>query len=129
MAGTLTTIGANRALDNILGTTAYHPTSIKIKFLTTASTDTTAGTEVSGGSYPAGGLTITFQAASGRVAQNNQVTQTNMPTCTVVGYEIVDGTTGDRLDYGTWNTARSLTLGDTYTVAANALTISVKSGS
>lgn len=127
MAGTLTDTGANKALDNLFGTTAYHPTSIKIKFLTTASTDSTSGTEVSGGSYPAGGVVITFQAAASRTVKNNQVTQTNMPTCTVVGYEITDSA-GTRLDYGTWATPRNLTLGDTYTVPANALSISVASG-
>lgn len=123
MAGGLSSTGANRALDHMLGTATYTPGACKLRLTTTAPTFTTLGTEVTGGSYTAGGKAITFQAATNSQANNNVVTWTGMPACTVVGWEIIDST-GQRNFWGTFTTARQLAAGDTFTVAANALDIS-----
>lgn len=128
-AGSLTDFGANKALDNILGTAAYFPPSIKMVLCSTAPTDATAGTEISGGSYPAGGIVVTFQAAADRQAKINAASQTGMPTVTVVGYEFRNGSTGDRIDWGEFTEPRSFASGDTFAVAANELTVTVKAGS
>lgn len=129
MAGSFTDFGANKALDNMLGTAAYFPPGIKMVLCSTAPTDTAAGTEISGGSYPAGGITVTFQPAASRQAAINPATQTGMPTVTVVGYEFRNSSTGDRIDWGTFAEARPFTDGDTFAVAANELTVSFKAGS
>lgn len=111
----------NILLDHILNTTAYSPGTITVHLTTTLSTDAAHGTEVTGGSYTA--KTITFQAASGGTANNNVVTWAGtMPACTVVGWYLTDSH-GNNTLWGTLDTPRTLLAGDTFTLAANQITI------
>ena len=119
MADNITDVGENLVLDHMCGTAAWTPTGpLKLKLMTANGTDSAAGTELgTSGGYTAGGLTITFSAASGGSASNSaQIQWTNMPVCTIVGAEIWDSHgTPKRLWYGPLAVSKTFASGDSCT--------------
>lgn len=130
MADNLTDAAENLALNFLFNNqTATRPTlPLKLKLMTANGTDSAAGTELgTSGGYTAGGATVTFgAAASGQVATSADVSWTNMPAATIVGVEVWD-TAGSpvRLAYGALTANKTTNSGDTFTVTAGNLTISV----
>lgn len=131
MAGNLTDTAETLVLDALLGTTAWAPTTpLKLKLMTVQGTDSAAGTEVvnSGGSTY-GSQTITFAGTTtgtGTTSNSNAITFANMPNVTVVGFEIWDtNATAKRLWWIPATTNKTTNLGDTYSVAIGAITLSI----
>ena len=130
MADNLTDAAENLALNFLFNTqTATRPTTpLKLKLMTANGSDASAGTELgTSGGYTAGGATIVFGAASsGSVANNADVSWTNMPATTIVGVEVWD-TAGSpvRLAYGALTASKTTNSGDTFTVATGVLTITI----
>lgn len=126
MPNNLTDTSENVVLDAINGVSAALFTApLKLKLVTAIGTDAAAGTEVSGGSYVH--QTITFNAASAGSASNAaQIQYTNMPACTVVGFEIVDSAgTPKRVWWIPATANKTVNAGDTYNVSAGAITVSI----
>jgi hypothetical protein len=71
--------------------------------------------------------TITFNAAaSGSASSALRSSFTNMPACTVVGFEIWDSNgTPRRIWWIPATTNRTVAAGDTYNVAAGAIVLSI----
>lgn len=117
----------NSVLDLITGVATAAPVTspLKCALVTVIGTDSAAGTEVTGGSYAR--QTITFSAASGGTATNsNALTFSTMPACTVVGFEIYDSAaTPKRIIPISATASRTVLAGDTVTIAAGAITISL----
>lgn len=125
MADNLTDAAENALVDALFGTAAYTAgTPIKVALVTVIGTDAAAGTEVTGGSYAR--QTITFNAAAAGAASNSAaINFTGMPACTVVGVDIWNSAGTVRLAYGPLGTNRTLLAGDTFQIAAGALTFSL----
>lgn len=126
MAGNLTDVAENIALDAITGAASGLFTApLKLKLMTVNGTDSGAGTEVTGGSYSQ--QTITFASAtSGSASNNSTITFSGMPSCTVVGFEIVDSAGSPRRIW--WipaTSSKTVNSGDTYSVASGAITVSI----
>jgi len=122
----LTVAHGNNVLDASLGTAAFVATTtpMRCRLLTANGTGTTAGTEVTGGSYAS--QTVAFAAASALSAANTALlTYTLMPgPITVVGIELWDSAgTPVRKHYGPLTASKSVNSGDTFTIAASALTV------
>lgn len=126
MAGTLTDVGENRALDWLTQNSVTAPTStLKVRLTTAAGSDSAAGTEVTGGTYTP--QTVTFGAASSGATSNaGTLTFTLMPACTVDGLEVWDSHgTPVRWWWGTLTTPRTVLAGDTFEIAAGDLDLSL----
>lgn len=108
----------------------------RVRLTTANGNEATAGTEVvAGGGYTAGGNAVTFTAAtsdtapatySGKVL-NDALSFTNMPRAeTIVGVEIIDGTTGagTRAAWGALTASKAVGAGDTLSFPAGQLTVS-----
>lgn len=111
-----------------IGSTTY-TLPMRIKFLSTLSTDTTAGTEWStSGGYTAGGVSLaglfTTAAASKAKANTGAVTVTNAPAGTWADNEIHDSTgTPKRVVFkGTPSLGKTINSGDTVTIPIGNLT-------
>jgi len=105
--------------------TATRPTTLYLALETAAGSDSAGGTEVTGGSYSR--KSITFgTAASGSISNSADIVFTNMPAGTVVSGAVYDASTaGNRLWYGNLTASKTLNAGDTFTVAAGSLTLSL----
>lgn len=126
MANNLTDTAENIVLDAITGVaSALFTAPLKLRLMTTNGTDSTGGTQVTGGSYTS--QTIAFTTASAGSASNSaQIQFTNMPACTVVGFEIWDSNgTPKRVWWIAATTNRTVNAGDTYNVAIGAIVLSV----
>jgi hypothetical protein len=127
MADNLTDTAENLMLDWILGTgTPTRPSgTFKCRLMTANGTDTVAGTEVVGGTYTS--QTVTFNAAaSGATANVGALTFTLMPAVTVTAVEIWDGAgTPVRLWYGTLTAPKTTNAGDTFTIPAGDLDLTL----
>jgi len=115
-----------KVLDHVLGTTAYTmPTNTWLSLHTTTPTDSAAGTEVSTGAYAR--QNIDFAAASAGVAANSNAltfTATGASWGSVTHWGIWDAvTTGNRLIWGAFTTARTINDGESLTVAIGAITV------
>jgi hypothetical protein len=102
-------------------------TGRKLKLCSNTGTASAAGTEItSGGNYTAGGVAITFTAAttaSPSVSSNAALNITNMPAATVSSIELVDtSATPVRLEFGALSVAKTTNLGDTLSFTAGAIT-------
>lgn len=121
----------NALLDHVLRNTALtSPTTVYVALFTdTASTaELEAGTltnEVSGGSYAR--QSAAFDApAGGATANSAGISFTDMPAVTVSYVAVMDAeTTGEVLFHGALTTSRTLNAGDTFTIAAGDLDITV----
>jgi len=108
---------------------ATRPTTpLKLRLMTANGSDSAAGTELgTSGGYTAGGATITFgSASSGQISNSADVSWTNMPATTIVGVEIWDTAgTPVRLAYGALSANKTTNAGDTFTITAGSLTMSL----
>ena len=116
-------------LDASLGTAAFVPTvpPLKCRLLTVNGTAATPGTELAtSGGYVAGtGLSPATMAlaANGSAATSVALSQSNMPLCTIAGIELWDSAaTPVRKWFGALAAPKAVAGGDTFTIAAGALT-------
>jgi hypothetical protein len=122
----LSNTAENRVLDWINGLTATAPTTpLKVALVTAAGDDATAGTEVAGGSYAR--QTLTVAAATGGAATNSaDLLWSNMPACTIVGWEIWDSAGAPvRLWYGLLDANKTLGAGDEYKIVSAGMNLSI----
>lgn len=119
----------NALLDHILRNTALtSPTTVYLALFdatgTALETNSLTG-EISGGSYAR--QAVAFDApAAGATANTSAVSFTNMPAVTVAYVAVTDAATaGNVLFHGALTTSRTLNAGDTFTIAAGDLDITV----
>ena len=105
------------------------PASVYLALFTATPSDAGGGTEVSGGSYTRKQLTGAFDAAASRTTSNTSVI--TFPTATAVwglvtSVGIFDAPTGGNLlFYGSFSSNLQVDTGDTLSIAAGALDISL----
>lgn len=102
--------------------------NVHCRLMITMGTSTVNGTELStGGGYTQGtGITpVDFTTVSaGTTANSNALTQTNMPSATIVGVELWDSSVSPhRLWLGALSANKVVNSGDTFTIAIGSLTI------
>jgi hypothetical protein len=120
----------NKIIDHVLRNTAYTTpgTSIYIAAFTTMPTDAGGGTEVSGGSYARVQVTA-WNAPASRATYNTNAINFAQATAnwgTVLGIGIFDNSTGGNLlFYGTFTASKAINSGDTLSIAAGDLDISL----
>lgn len=109
------------------GTALTVVTPLKMRLCTSIGNDTTAGTEVSGGSYPAGGLAVSFSAATASTASNSaQIDYTGMPATTVVAVELWDQSgTPKRIAWAPLSASKTVAAGDTMQFAVGSITLAL----
>jgi len=126
MAGNTTDVAELLMLDwiNNVGSPT-RPPGLSLRLMTANGSDSSAGTEVTGGSYAA--QSVTFSAASGGATSNSaDVNFASMPATTVVGVEVWDTSgTPRRLWYGALSASKTVNSGDTFTLTAGQLTLSL----
>lgn len=125
--GSLDQAFAKKIQDHIHGGTALtQPTGHKMLLMTANGDEDTAGTELAtGGGYTNGtGQTIAFSAATTATpsvsANSGTIAYPNMPTSTIVGVEIEDGSSV-RMEWGALTASKSVTAGDTLSFAPAAV--------
>jgi hypothetical protein len=108
--------------------TATRPTTWFLALFTAAPNDTGGGTEVSGSGYAR--QAITFGAASGGTVSNTSThtfTASGGNFGTITHWAIFDAVTaGNMLVYGAATTSRTINSGDSLTVAAAAITVTMQ---
>ena len=122
----LSDVAENHALNWLTGNSTTAPTtSLKVALVTANGSDSAAGTEVTGGSYAR--QNVSFSAASGGATSNSgTLTWTDMPACTVVGVEIYDSAGSPvRWWWGALSASKTVNAGDTFTIAAGDLDLSM----
>ena len=117
-----------KLLDHTLGTAAFtHPSQAYLALHTADPTDAGSGAEVSGGSYAR--QTIDFNAAAGTggaVTNSTAEDFTDMPACTVTHIGIWDASTsGNLLYHGAVSSSKTVASGDTISLAAGQLTVTL----
>ena len=115
-------------LNYVLRNTAdWAPTSVFLALHTADPTDAGTGAEVSGGSYAR--QTCAFDAAhatNGNTANTDAESFTGMPTCTVTHIGVWDAaSSGNLLFHTAVDTNKTVLAGDTISVAAGAVTITL----
>ena len=115
-------------LNYVLRNTAdWAPTSVFLSLHTADPTDAGTGAEVSGGSYAR--QTCAFDAAhatNGSTANTDAESFTVMPACTVTHIGVWDAaTSGNLLFHTAVDTSKTVLAGDTISVAAGAVTITL----
>ena len=127
--GALVQATANNLIDGTLATASFVASTapIRCRLMTANGSATAAGTELAtSGGYTSGtgAPTVTFAAASGgSAASNSAITVTNMPAATIVGIELWDSAgTPVRKWWGALTDSKTTASGDTFTIAAGALT-------
>jgi hypothetical protein len=100
---------------------------LHLRLMTILGSATVNGTELgTGGSYVQGtGITpVTFTLTPATATSNINLTQTNMPSCTLVGGELWDSSgTPHRTWQGALSSNKTVNSGDTFTVPAGSLVI------
>lgn len=126
--GSATNDGEDFILDHFLGTTQYaFETQLYVALMTGDTTsDSTVGTEVSAGNYAR--KAVNFNAASGGSTSNSNApswtANANYGTVTHINlYTAASG--GDRLFWAALNTERTINDGDTLTIEAGNLTVTL----
>ena len=117
-----------KLLDHTLGTAAYtHPSQVHLALHTADPTDAAGGAEGSGGSYAR--QTIDFNAAAGAggaVTNSTEENFTGMPACTVTHIGIWDAaSSGNLLYHGIVSSSKAVADGDTISLAAGQLTVTL----
>ncbi|MBR41189.1 MAG: hypothetical protein CMA89_04810 [Euryarchaeota archaeon] len=117
-----------KVLDYVLRDQAdWAPASVHLSLHTANPGEDGTGTEVSGSGYAR--QAITFNAAhatNGTIDNSSEETFTNMPGVTVTHIGIWDNSSGGNLlFYGAVDTPKTVTAGDTITLAAGALDITL----
>ena len=114
----------NKLLDHVLKNVTYtKPGTVYLALFTSNPTDTDSGSEVSGTTRQS----ISFGAASaGSISNSSRVSFSSMPTATVTHIGVYDASTGGNLLFhGALSSSASVTSGDTFTIQANDLQISL----
>lgn len=126
MADNLSNTAENRVMDWLMGGSPTAPDpDLTVALVTAAGDDATAGTEVTGGSYARQTLTV-GSASGGAVSNSADLVFSDMPACTVVGWEIWDSAGSPvRWWYGPLDTNRTLLAGDEYRIPAGSLDLSI----
>lgn len=122
----LTDAAENHTLNWLTANSTTAPTGpLKVALVTSNGSDSSAGTEVTGGSYAR--QTVTFSAASsGATSNSGTLTWTTMPACTVVGVEVWDSNGAPiRWWWGALAASKSVNAGDTFTIAAGDLDLTM----
>ena len=117
-----------KLLDHTLGTTAYtHPSQTYLALHTADPTDAGSGAEVSGGSYARQACAFdAAHATNGNTANTDAESFTVMPACTVTHIGIWDAaSSGNLLFHTAVDTSKAVLAGDTISVAAGAITITL----
>jgi hypothetical protein len=124
--GALTDYGENLLLNWVCKATGTAPSTLYLALETDQiATDSTPGTEVTGGSYARKAVTFAT-STSGSSASNADVVFAGMPAVTVKAGAIYDAaTSGNRIWYGNLTANKTLNAGDTFTVSAGSLTLSL----
>ena len=117
-----------KLLDHTLGTAAYtHPSQAYLALHTADPTDAAGGAECSGRSYAR--QTIDFNAAAGAggaVTNSTEENFTGMPACTVTHIGIWDASSsGNLLYHGIVSSSKAVADGDTISLAAGQLTVTL----
>jgi hypothetical protein len=118
------------SLANGTGSPVATTGSLHCRLMITNGSATVNGTELSaGGSYVQGtGITpVDFSTAvSGTTSNSNALTQTNMPSATIVGAELWDSSVSPhRLWFGALSASKVVNSGDTFTIPIGSLTIGI----
>lgn len=109
-----------------VGTPTRPTTPLKVALVTAAGSDSAAGTEVTGGSYARQSVTMTSSSAGSASTNTADVVFTGMPAATVVGVEIWDSNgTPVRLAYGNLSSSKTTTAGDSFTISAGNLSMTI----
>jgi hypothetical protein len=120
----LVTTEANNFLAASFGQAAYTApvAPVKVRLCTTTGTASSAGTPVAGGSYA--DQTLAMSAPSGgSIANSGALNYTGMPAVTVASAEVWDSAGSPvRRWFGALTAAKTTNAGDTFTIAAGALT-------
>lgn len=109
-----------------VGTPTRPTTPLKVRLMTANGTDSAAGTEVTGGTYTPQSVTMTSSTSGSASANTADLVFTLMPAATVVGLEIWDSAGSPvRLAYGALTGSKTTTAGDTFTITAGNLSVTV----
>ncbi len=117
-----------KVLDYVLRNTAdWAPTAVYLALHTADPTDAGSGAEVSGGSYARQACAFdAAHATGGNTANTDAESFTNMPACTVTHVGVWDAaSSGNLLFYTAVDTSKAVLAGDTISVAAGAVTITL----
>lgn len=130
--GALDQTRSNQLIDASLATTTLVASTspIHCRLMTANGSATANGTELAtSGGYTSGtgAPTVAFGAASaGSAASSGAVTVTNMPATTVVGIELWDSNaTPKREWWGALTASKTTNAGDTFTIPAASLTVTI----
>ena len=118
----------NKVLDYVLRDQAdWAPPAVYLALHTADPTDAGSGADCSGGSYAR--QAITFNAAhatAGPIDNSSAEEFTNMPACTVTHIGIWDAaSSGNLLFHGAVSASKTVTSGDTISLAAGSLDITL----
>lgn len=130
----LTTYAANKILDHALGTAAWTmPAQMYLALCTTAPTAAAAGAAVSASGTGYARQAVDFTAAAavsgGASGATSNAATVTFPTATaswgtVTHWELYDAVTGgNRIAYGAWTIAKTISTADVFTVPAGDLDI------
>jgi hypothetical protein len=99
--------------------------AIYVALCTSAPDDASPGTEVSGGSYARQSASFSTPS-SGSCSNSGDLVFTGMPACTVSHIELYTASTsGTRLWYGPLASSKTVSSGDTFTIPAGSLVLSL----
>ena len=118
----------NAILNHVLGTSAYtFDGSVWLSLHTADPTDAGSGAEVSGGSYARQAIVFSSASCTGGSTSNSTAEEfTNMPVATVTHIGIWDSVTGGNLLFhGAVSASKTVASGDTISVAAAAVTVTL----
>jgi hypothetical protein len=117
-----------KVLDYVLRDTAdWAPTAVYLALHTADPADAGSGAEVSGGSYARQACAFdACHATGGNTANTDAESFTNMPACTVTHIGVWDhASAGNLLFHTAVDTSKAVLAGDTISVAAGAVTITL----
>ena len=118
----------NKILDYVLRDQAdWAPAAVYLALHTADPTDAASGAEVSGGSYARQACAFdAAHATNGNTANTDAESFTVMPACTVTHIGIWDAaSSGNLLFHTAVDTSKAVLAGDTISVAAGAITITL----
>ena len=118
----------NKVLDYVLRDQAdWAPAAVYLSLHTADPTDAGTGAEVSGGSYARQAITFNAAHATAGTIDNSSAEEfTNMPGVTVTHIGVWDHpSAGNLLFYGAVSSSKAVTAGDTISLAAGALDITL----
>ena len=118
----------NKVLDYVLRDQAdWAPAAVYLSLHTADPTDAGTGAECSGGSYARQAITFNAAHATAGTIDNSSVEEfTNMPACTVTHIGVWDAaSSGNLLFFGAVSASKTVTSGDTISLAAGSLDITL----